>query len=125
MKLILVFTLLWSKTLLASPNLSEKDLDGLEVLSFSLFILLFLIFVYILPIWLTYRVRKLSIEKKLTRNKLFLHVMPAIILGCWGLSDLLNPDYFDEATIKNYFGMLINIVFIYLGVTTYQKYSFK
>ncbi len=93
------------------------------MLWFGLFVFLFLIVVYILPIWLVYRVKKLFIKQKLTKISLVLHVLPALFIGGWGLSKLLAPDYFDEATLKNYFGVLLNVLFVYLAVTTYQKYS--
>jgi len=115
MKSITFIILFWSQEVFASSSTSELLLGGSFIISF-------LILVYFLPVWLTLRVKKLLKKNKLTKLKLTLHVLPAIVFGCWGLSDLLNPDYFEEATIKNYVGMIINIVFVYLGVTTYQRH---
>ena len=123
MKYILIIFFLWTEILFASSSLDDQDLGAWDILLFGAFAILFLVVIYVLPVWLTFRVKKIFIDKKLTKNKLSLHVLPAIIFGCWGLSDLLNPEYFDEATIKNYFGMIINIAFVYLGVTTYLRYS--
>lgn len=62
--ILLVTTSLWTKAVLASPNLAGPGLGGsgmpLLIVLGTLYVFIF----YFVPIWLTYRAKKLCREKK-------------------------------------------------------------
>jgi hypothetical protein len=108
---------------LASPNLAGPGLGGLEIPLLIILGALYVFIVYLIPIWLTHRAKKLFCEKKLTKIKLVLHVLPVIVVGALGLFRLFDFGNLERELLYilgTFIISLINVWLVYLGITTYR-----
>ena len=84
----LLFLLAAAGPVHADPGLSSLEgLLPLYILAFAAFIL----GVYVLPIWLTFRAKKMHAKGGLSRRNLLLLTVPAGLVGAAGVADVASP----------------------------------
>ncbi len=127
LKLLALSSILCTSAASADPGLGS--LRGLLPIYVIVFLVILLL-IYILPVWLIFRARRRSLERKLSKKKLILHITPAAAVGIVGVFDffvwpIYNSLFFDifadYSHIAFYLSFFLSIVFIYLAGSTYRK----
>ena len=112
----------------ADPGLSSLEaLRPLYVAAFAVFMLA----VYVPPVWLTFRAKKISAKGTLSHKKLLLLIAPAGFVGCVSVIGIGSPlsivsgvfgsEELGVLRVFYWFDLGLGMLLVYLAFSTYRR----